>query len=48
MPDGKSAFSRIRSVSNFVEIPGWKTGTCLALKNLTKSLMDVLEELRVE
>ena len=45
----KVPFLQIRSVSNFVEIPrveNWYLP--LALKNLTKSLMDVLTELRVE
>jgi futalosine hydrolase len=45
----KVPFLQIRSVSNFVEIPrveNWYLP--LALKNLTKSLMDIFEELRVE
>jgi len=45
----KVPFLQIRSVSSFVEIPrveNWYLP--LALKNLTKSLMDILGELRVE
>jgi len=45
----KVPFLQIRSVSSFVEIPrveNWYLP--LALKNLSKSLMDILGELRVE
>jgi futalosine hydrolase len=45
----KVPFLQIRSVSNFVEIPrveNWYLP--LALKNLTKSMMDIFGELRVE
>jgi futalosine hydrolase len=45
----KVPFLQIRSVSNFVEIPrveNWYLP--LALKNLTKSTMDILGELSVE
>jgi len=45
----KVPFLQIRSVSNFVEIPrveNWYLP--LALKNLTKSLMDIFAELRID
>jgi futalosine hydrolase len=45
----KVPFLQIRSVSNFVEIPkveNWYLP--LALKNLTKSMMDIFGELRIE
>ncbi|OFY59213.1 MAG: futalosine hydrolase [Bacteroidetes bacterium RBG_13_46_8] len=45
----KVPFLQIRSISNFVEIPrveNWYLP--IALKNLTKSLMDIFGELRVE